>query len=328
MTSLQTLAELIRTSRGVAHKKDIAPVVAALGLSGSDAVPVGDDTAVIADRCGGHLLLAIEGFVTDFVAADPWFAGYCGVMVNVSDVAAMGGTPLAVVDAFWSEDAVLAAPMLAGLREAAAKYGVPIVGGHSNMKAADGQLAAAILGRAERPITSFDAQPGDTLLVATDLRGRFRDPFPWWDASTSAPGEQLRGDITILPGLAADSLVTAGKDISMAGVVGTAMMLAEASGVGIRVDVDRLPMPTGVPIERWLSAFPSFGFVLTARSRDAGEVIGRFADRGIACAVAGEVVAERHVTITRGAERALVWDFAHPFTGCSAAAPHLELADA
>ena len=35
---------------------------------------VGDDCAAIPDG-DGYLLLAIEGFINDFVAADPWFAG-------------------------------------------------------------------------------------------------------------------------------------------------------------------------------------------------------------------------------------------------------------
>jgi selenophosphate synthetase-related protein len=66
----------------------------------------------------------------------PWFAGYCGVMVNVSDIYAMGGRPLAVVDALWSAGAETARPLLEGLAEASRRYGVPIVGGHSNHKSA------------------------------------------------------------------------------------------------------------------------------------------------------------------------------------------------
>ena len=318
MNRADRLAAFVRESRGVAHKCDIAAVVERLGLSGSDAVAVGDDTAVIPDPNGGYLLLAIEGFVADFVAADPWFAGYCGVMVNLSDVAAMGGRVIAVVDALWSNGEVDAAPVLAGMREAAAKYGVPIVGGHSNLKSAAGQLAVAILGRAERPITSFDAAPGDTIIVATDLRGQFREPYFWWDASTSAPGERLRGDMALLPELAESGLVTAGKDISMAGVVGTAMMLADASGVGAEISLDRLPIPAGVPIERWLAAFPSFGFILTAKPADAAAVCDRFHARGITAAAVGTVTTQRTLSIRIDGESATVWDFEQPFTGCTA----------
>ena len=150
-----------------------------LGLgSRHAAVPVGDDCAAIPDG-DGHLLLAIEGFLDSFVAADPYFAGYCGIMVNLSDVAAMGGRPLAVVDALWSRDAAAADPILAGLSDAAALYGVPVVGGHTNTRADAGNLAVAVLGRAgPRLLTSFDAAPGDDLVAAIDLRGRFRDPHP------------------------------------------------------------------------------------------------------------------------------------------------------
>ncbi|RZK86873.1 MAG: hypothetical protein EOO66_21200, partial [Methylobacterium sp.] len=123
---LQALAGQIRDARGVAHKRDIDAVVTRLGLGARhDAVPVGDDCAAIPDG-DGHLLFAIEGFIESFVAADPYFAGYCGIMVNLSDVAAMGGRPLAVVDALWSRDAAAADPILAGLSDAAALYGVPV----------------------------------------------------------------------------------------------------------------------------------------------------------------------------------------------------------
>ena len=99
--ALAELAAALRASRGFTAKRDIAAVAARLGVSMSSVVPVGDDCAAIPDG-DGFLLLAIEGFMNEFVAGDPWFAGWCGVMVNVSDVAAMGGRPIAVVDAVWA----------------------------------------------------------------------------------------------------------------------------------------------------------------------------------------------------------------------------------
>ena len=98
--ALGELAATLRAGRGLAAKHDIAAVAARLSLSSDDAVPVGDDCAAIPDG-DGFLLLAIEGFINEFVARDPWFAGWCGAMVNISDVAAMGGRPLAIVDAVW-----------------------------------------------------------------------------------------------------------------------------------------------------------------------------------------------------------------------------------
>jgi AIR synthase-related protein len=313
---LATLADHLRAARGMAHKTDIAGVVAALGLDATSAVPAGDDCAAIPDG-DGYLLFAIEGFVNDFVAADPRFAGYCGVMVNLSDIAAMGGRPLAVVDALWSEGAEGAAPVLAGLREAAAIYQVPIVGGHTNTRTDRGQLAVAVLGRAKRLVTSFDARDGDVLIAAIDLRGRFRGDSLNFDASSGAPAERLRGDLDILPGLAEDGLVAAGKDISMAGLVGSAMMLLESSGKGARIDVEAIPRPAGVSLERFLLAFPSFGFVLAARAADAGAIVARFSARDIACAVVGTIDATRRTRLWRDGEEVELWDFERPFIGCA-----------
>ena len=319
-----TLAELcnaLRESRGFAHKRDISDVVSTLArhLPGGEGelvntVANGDDCAAIPDGHGGHLLLAIEGLVEDFIEAMPRFAGYCGVMVNVSDIAAMGGRPMAVVDALWSRGMAPGGELLAGMAEAAQKYGVPIVGGHSNNRSERGQLAVAILGRASHLLTSFDARPGDQLVMAVDLRGAYEEPYPFWNASTTAPGERLRGDLELLPQLAESGLCRAGKDISMAGAIGTALMLLEASQVGAEIDLDALPRPASVQTDahllRWLSAFPSFGFVLSVGRASTGEVVSRFHARGLACAVIGEVHASPQLSLRRGGERRLLWDVA------------------
>jgi AIR synthase-related protein len=310
------IVDTLRASRGIAAKADIAGVANRLGLSGADTIRVGDDCAAIPDG-DGYLLLAIEGFINEFVAADPWFAGWCGVMVNVSDVAAMGGRPIAVVDAIWSAGDAAADPVLQGLRAAAGVFGVPLVGGHTNFRTDRAQLSVAILGRAKRLLTSFDARPGDHLIAAIDLRGRYREPFPNWEAATDAPGQRLRGDIEILPLIAEAGLAAAAKDISQGGIIGTAMMLAECSRVGLRIDLAAIPCPAGAPLDRWLQTFPSFGYLLAVTPAHIPEVIARFSERGIAAADIGMVTADHVVRIGLGAESETIWDFTEqPLLGC------------
>ena len=176
---IPALAHQIRDARGLAHKRDIDAVVARLGLgSRRSTVPVGDDCAAIPDG-DGHLLFAIEGFLDSFVAADPYFAGYCGIMVNLSDVAAMGGRPLAVVDALWSRDSASADPILAGLSDAAALYGVPVVGGHTNTRAETGNLAVAVLGPS-------DQHPAITPGELATARALGAGMLHWHDAALGA----------------------------------------------------------------------------------------------------------------------------------------------
>lgn len=320
--ALASLAERLSQSRGIAAKADIASVAAVLNLSGSDVIAVGDDCAAIPDG-DGYTLFAIEGFMNEFVTADPWFAGWCGAMVNISDVAAMGGRPTAIVNAIWSNGADEAAPILEGLKAGAKTFGVPVIGGHTNVRSSQSQFAVAILGRAKRLLTSFDARPGDKLIAAIDLRGRYREHFANWEAATDAPAERLRGDLEILPSIAEAGLALAAKDVSQGGIVGTAAMLAECSRVAMTLDVEAIPRPEGVPLERWLLTFPSFGYLLSAKTECVDEILSRFQRRGISAAAIGEVGVGTSVDICAGSSHATVWDFAaKPLIGCAPGQSH------
>lgn len=334
MNGLERLLAQLRASRGFVHKQDIAAVVQGLDAwTGDTVVPNGDDCAVVSPGPGqDHLLFAIEGLVQDFVEAMPWFAGYSAVMVNLSDVAAMGGRSLAVVNALWAHEDAVAQDVLAGMRAASQKYGVPMVGGHTNLRSANHQLAVAVLGTARRLISSFDAQPGDRLVVAVDLRGQWQEPYPFWNASVTASAEQLRGDMEVLPRMAEAGWCAAGKDISMAGVLGSLLMLLECSGVGGVVDLECLPVPPSLVTAtledeagvsawlRWLCAFPSYGYVLSVRPEHVAPVVNAFAERGLAAADVGGVTAGSRLVVQHGAVEAELWDHAQtPFIGAGRA---------
>jgi AIR synthase-related protein len=315
MRSVADLAASLRESRGFRHKTDIVDVVGSLArrLPGgtqdlAQAVALGDDCAAIADG-DGYLLFAIEGMVSDFVSAMPWFAGYSSVMVNVSDIYAMGGRPLAVVDALWSRGIDAAEEVLAGMAAASVAYGVPIVGGHTNTRSDAAQLAVSIVGRAKVLLSSFNAKPGDRLMMAVDLRGHFEEPYPFWNASVGAPPERLRADLELLPQLAESGLCDAAKDISMAGTLGTALMLLECSRVGARIDLECIPKPADVPLERWVTAFPSFGYLLSVREEQVDAVQAQFDSRSLACAVIGTVDASSEVVLRHQNDAAVLWDF-------------------
>jgi uncharacterized protein len=330
--NLQTLIAALHASKGFQHKNDISDVLSVLGnetsmLGGAACGPIrnGDDCAAIPDR-DGYLLFAIEGFVEEFVNSKPWFAGYCGVMVNVSDIYAMGGRPIAIVDALWSCGRDPGDQLLNGMTVAAQRYAVPIVGGHTNNRAARGQLAVAILGRAKRLLSSFAAQPGDRLVMAVDLRGRYEEPFPYWNASSTAPAERLRSDLEVLPNLAESGLCDAAKDISMAGALGTLLMLLECSNVGATIIVDAIPRPEDTrseqPLVRWLTAFPSYGFVLSVRPVNVSRVMSTFESRDLAVAVVGAVTQSSQVFLEHGGNSALLWDLnERPFMTARARLP-------
>jgi len=314
----QTLLERVELSL----KRDVQlvarrfPRQSTLPWCGNVVVNNGDDAAAIVQPDGSYLLFATDGMRPEFVKADPWFAGWSAVMVNISDIAAMGGRPWAIVDVLYlgGDDGER---ILDGMRAASDAFGVPVVGGHTCRVEGPSVVSAAIVGQARRLIESHRAQPGDAVLCAVDLRGSFRGPLSFNAATTARPCD-LRRQLELLPELAEQGLVTAGRDISNAGICGTIAMILEASGAGAHVDLETLCAPDNVDPLRWLSAFPSFGYILCTRPEHASEVCGRFSAIGVACSTIGTITESPWFRLQHGREHATLLDMKHPLTGFGA----------
>lgn len=309
---LAQLAEALRPALGIQHKRDIQTAANQLGryvsVPGETApILIGDDAAAIPDG-GGYLLLAAEGLWPTLVKADPWFAGWCAVLVNVSDIYAMGGRPIAIVDALWSSSVDQADGLWQGMVAASQTFQVPIVGGHTNCHSTYEALSAAILGRAKALITSFDAQPGDRLVMVINLDGRSHPDYPFWDAATKANPVALRRHLELLPTIAEKGWCRAGKDISMGGLIGTTLMLLETSNCGAVLDVDAIPRPPGVPLEKWLLSFPSYGFLLSIRPQHLAELQRLFQAESLVCEPIGHVTSNPQLMLRSQQDTILFWD--------------------
>jgi len=301
------ISEVLDTS-GISQKKDIQCVASALesALANSHH-PNGDDAAAISNG-NGYDLMAGEGFLTKFVNSDPWFAGWCGVMVNVSDIAAMGGTPTAITNTIWSHDEQTLKKIYQGMSDASHAFNVPIVGGHTSLRADTTQLAVSIFGKAKEILSSFAAEPGHSLVVAIDLRGSFRAPFLNWNAATTAPPRRLRKDIALLPHIAESGLAIAAKDISQAGILGTCTMLLESSNVGAEITLENIPKPDSVSWLDWLCCFPSFGYILTTPNDKVEALLNTFKQRNIAAQSIGKITLNKQLTVNHHSESEVFWD--------------------
>ena len=319
------LADQLRALSGLQSKRDIQAAAAVfahqpfpdLGV----AALLGDDAALLPAQRGG-LLLACEGMHPDLVDEDPWFAGWSAVLVNLSDIAAMGGRPLALVNSIWSVGEEAAAPLLEGMRFACDKFSIPMVGGHTNSHSPYTALSVAVLGVAEGPVLSArSAQAGDALVLLIDGDGSFYRHYPFWDAATSADPKRLQTQLSLLPQLSQAGITRAAKDISMGGLVGTAAMFCEASGLGIEIARDAVERPTGVDELAWLSCFPSFGFLLAVpsdRLSDLQRMLQPYSNL-INCQIGQFSQEITGVWLISQGQNEQVWNAATQLTGFSAA---------
>jgi hypothetical protein len=306
--AVEELAQLVRSAPGLRGKRDLALVARALPHVD------GDDGALVEHR-GEQLVLGAESIAPAFVAANPDAAGAAAVVTSTADVRAMGGRPLALVDTLVSPDGEHAERALGGIARAAGLLGVPVVGGHLTV-GAQPALSAFCTGVARVPLRAAAARPGDALVAAFCLDGRYLSDGPFFSSLGARTPEQLRTDGDALVEVAELGLAHAARDVSMPGVAGSLLQLVELARCGATLDLAALPRPPGTPMERWLVTFPSFGFVLAAPPDRAAAACARFRARGLAAAPCGSFDPGGALTLVLDGATATVWDLAsEPLTG-------------
>jgi AIR synthase-related protein len=254
-------------------------------LHGLTGVPgfVGDDGVPVP---GSDLIAACDAIIPSMVERDPEWAGWCSVLVNLNDLAAMGAEPIGLLDALGARDRSFASRVLAGLRRASVAFGVPVLGGHTQF-GVPASLAVTALGRAANPVPGGGGKPGQRVRLTADLGGGWRPGYTGrqWDSTSTRSTVELRTMLSAVGAARPD----AAKDVSMAGLAGTLGMLAEAAGCGAVLDVGKVPRPGGASVGDWFTCFPGFAMLTTGSPPlDAGPAVS---------AECGELVSGHGVTL-------------------------------
>ncbi|WP_345373283.1 MSMEG_0567/sll0787 family protein [Frondihabitans cladoniiphilus] len=232
---------------------------------------VGDDGAPVP---GTDVIAACDAILPSMVERDPEWAGWCGVLVNVNDLSAMGADPVGLLDTVAGADTAFVRRVMAGIRRGSEAWGIPVLGGHTQVGVPPA-LSITALGRTSTPVPGGGGRYGDALSLTVDVSGSWRSGHrgAQWNSTEGRTSPELRN----LAGTVARAQPAAAKDVSMAGIVGTVGMLAEASGYGAVVDMAAVPTPVSagsaaaddVSMGDWLACFPGFGMVTADRPRES-----------------------------------------------------------
>lgn len=319
LVNLKELVKQLRAYKGVRRKESIGAVAMNLLPLPSEEVLAahGEDAAVI--KCGREILLmAADGIREDLVETNPHWAGYCAVLVNINDIAAMGGFPIAMVNVLSCSDEKKRERIVAGMKEACEKFMVPMVGGHLHPDTSYSAIDVAILGKTDRSrlVLSSGASEGDPVMFAIDLDGQFTEDVPYsWDTTTRKSREVIKRQLRTMNRVA--PYLTAGKDISNPGSLGSLGMLLEASCKGAQIDLKRIPSPPKVDIVQWLTAYQGCGFVLTLKPGREQVVKDEFARADITAEVCGKVTKDPVLEIVLDEQHEALFDFRHDTLGCA-----------
>ena len=240
-------------------------------------IGIGDDAALVQSLRNGEFLVTtdmlMEGTDFTFPPATPEMAGRKTLAVNLSDIAAMAGRPVAVFVSLAlpkSRGGEFARQFQMGLSALAEEYHVDIAGGDTNSW--DGPLVAnvTLLGEptGSGPVTRSGARPGDSIFVTGACGG-------------SIHGRHLTFTPRIAEALALHSHVrlTSMIDISD-GLAADLHHLLDESRVGAELDAAAIPIhPDAIPTtekssrERALGDGEDFELLFTVSEADAEKLV-------------------------------------------------------
>lgn len=196
---------------------------------------------------------------TDFftpVVDDPYIFGKVAAANAISDVYAMGGTPLMALAVLgWPVEKLppaLANRVMEGAREVCAEAGIPLAGGHS-IDAAEPFFGLSVNGKVkhEHLKKNNTAREGDLILLTK--------PIGVGILATAGKREVLRAeDEPLLHSLITKlnkigemlgklEAVSAMTDITGFGLAGHLLEMAEGSGLSVEIEYNKLPVITSLP---------------------------------------------------------------------------------
>jgi selenide,water dikinase len=193
-------------------------------------------------------------FTTDFfppVCSDPYDFGQISATNSISDVYAMGGTPVLALNLMMFPSSVLPSEVysqiLRGGFEKASEAGVKIIGGHT-IDDCIPKYGLAVVGfiHPDKLVTNAGARPGDKLILTKPLGTGII-------IAANRLGIDSAGDITeairqmkVLNDHGNEVMkryqVAGATDITGFGLAGHALKMAKASNVTIRINMGNVPL--------------------------------------------------------------------------------------
>jgi hypothetical protein len=307
---LDEIVASVKNHRGLQRKADIGLLSDIIAKNGAGVIAAkGEDGAVLSID-GRNIVFAADGIMEELADSNPEWAGYCSVLVNVHDVLAMGGRPVAAVNVISAKDERTISSIVRGMKCACEKFDVKMVGGHLHPKASHNSISVAMMGmiRSGKPVLSTTARRGDSVIIICDCRGEFTPGIPYsWDCTSKRTKREIAEamDKVIL----ALSNFTAAKDISNPGTIGTLAMLLEASKVGAEVSVDDISLPSGTDLIQWLTAYQGFGFIGTAQEKALKKISSVLEGTGLSVSIIGKITKKRELRVKLGSAERVVFDF-------------------
>lgn len=286
--------------------------------------------AGVGEDCAAMKLEPGEVFVisTDPITGTVKDVGTLAIQVTVNDLASSGAEPVGVMltvllpEEITEEDI---REMMGQAEEACAKSGIQVMGGHTEVTRAVNQPVISVTGvgkaRENRLISTAGARAGQDILVTkwigiegTSIIAKEREEqlLTRFSRSFVETAKGFDQYLSVLPEarLAAEFGISAMHDVTEGGIYGALWELAEASGIGLEIDLKSIPIrQETVEVCEYFGLNPyyliSSGCMLMAGER-GHDLVRELQKAGIPAAVIGKAVEGKAKRILNGEEEAFL----------------------
>lgn len=208
----------------------------------------GDDAAVYKLDDGTCIIATTDFFMP--MVDDPFDFGRVAATNAISDVYAMGGTPIMALAILGMPVDKIPADMvrkiLEGGRAICAEAGIPVAGGHS-IDCPEPVYGLAVIGtcKQENIRRNSEARPGDALILTKALGVGVYSSAVKKNLIDGDMYAEMVGSMTTLnkvgASLAKDADVHAITDVTGFGLLGHALEMAQGSGLTVTIEEGKLP---------------------------------------------------------------------------------------
>ena len=302
---------------GISRKFVLPSIIDKLRLSsfkGDTPHGLGEDSAAIGTDSDELVLLTTDAIVEDLCVQHPRAAGFNAVLASVMDIYAAGGTPTSFAVALSYSDSEIGEAILDGLITGSHTFKVPIVRGHTNPNSTSTYVVGSATGTVQKNniLTAGGAESEDILVVLFDRTGQRGAHYTLgWDSVTDRPSEIVVKRLSVMNDIAERNLVTASKDVSVAGIAGTAAMMLEYSGMGGIIDLDAIDRarPQNIILEDWLRMYISLGFLVATKEENLPDLKKVAKEHDLSACRIGSVDNTREVKLTMSGDTKVMFDF-------------------
>ena len=268
--------------------------------------------AGVGEDCAAMMLAEDEMFVvsTDPITGTTQDIGRAGMLVTLNDLASAGAEPVGVLLTALLPENIKESQIRSMMQQIDAecqKYNVQVMGGHTEVTRAVNQPILTVTGigkvKKGKMISTGGAKPGDDIVVtkwiaiegtsilAKEKESELSARYPRAIIEAAKEMEQYLSVVSEAA-IAVKSGVNAMHDVTEGGIFGALWEMAEASGVGLEIDLKKIPIrQESVEICEFFGINPyeliSSGSMLMA-SADGNKLVRELAEAGIPAVVVGK----------------------------------------